>query len=506
MYYLVKDWRFILSTNTLKASKLQTAANTGVTKLHLLILAITAIITITIMSASSPIYPFNTWDDANAYFTIGKSIWKDLVPYKDLFDHKGPFLYLIYALATLISSNSFIGIYFIEIISCFVFLFFSYKILRLFLPKAIHLIPFMSLMLFSSTAFERGGGTEEFSLPFFAFALYVLIKGLKEEKLPSPKECLAIGITSGLVFWMKFNLVTFYIGWIIAPVVLSIKKKQLAELFKRICFIIAGVLISTIPFLIYHLITNSVSDLFSIYLYLNIFGYSEPGDGVFVIRLVKALANGFYKMFKYSISSSILLVLGIVFGFLKENKYVVLSQLSMFVCLFLGVYANGRDYEYYPFIFSVFAVFGLVAVIYFVENKLKKDFSKLIKIFLVILALILTFPAPNMYLLAHKKSDLPHYKVKEVIDNSGIENPTLLNYGMLDAGFYTTTGIVPNTKYYYCPNVSYYEIRAEQDKLIRDEKVDFIISIDEIAADSNYELIETYQFFSRTFLLYQHKK
>ena len=64
---------------------------------------------LTVCSKNSPIYEFNDWVDGNAFFTMGKGIANGL-PYKDLFEQKGPLLYLIYALGYLISNDSFLAL------------------------------------------------------------------------------------------------------------------------------------------------------------------------------------------------------------------------------------------------------------------------------------------------------------------------------------------------------------------------------------------------------------
>ena len=56
-------------------------------------------------SKNSFLYTFNDWCDANAFFTVGKSIIHGLVPYKDLFEQKGPLLYFIYSFGYLISQK-----------------------------------------------------------------------------------------------------------------------------------------------------------------------------------------------------------------------------------------------------------------------------------------------------------------------------------------------------------------------------------------------------------------
>ncbi|MDH6355503.1 hypothetical protein M2132_001848 [Dysgonomonas sp. PH5-45] len=54
-------------------------------------------------SRMSPLYDFNAWSDINVYFTIGKGWMNGLLPYRDLFDHKGPLIFLIYGIGYLIA-------------------------------------------------------------------------------------------------------------------------------------------------------------------------------------------------------------------------------------------------------------------------------------------------------------------------------------------------------------------------------------------------------------------
>ena len=58
---------------------------------------------------SSPAYPMNDWVDANAFFTMGKGLMNGLVPYRDLFEQKGPILYFVYGIGYLLSHKSFLG-------------------------------------------------------------------------------------------------------------------------------------------------------------------------------------------------------------------------------------------------------------------------------------------------------------------------------------------------------------------------------------------------------------
>ena len=70
-----------------------------------------------ICSKSSFLYPLNDWVDSNCFFTVGKAIANGEVLYKDIYEQKGPLVYFIHALAYLLSSDSFTGVYIIEVVS-----------------------------------------------------------------------------------------------------------------------------------------------------------------------------------------------------------------------------------------------------------------------------------------------------------------------------------------------------------------------------------------------------
>ena len=64
---------------------------------------------------------------------------------------------------------------------------------------------------------------------------------------------------------------------------------------------------------------------------------------------------------------------------------------------------------------------------------------------------------------------MPQYKFAEIISKT--DNATLLNYGFLDGGFYTATGIVPNCKFFCNLNIKLDEIMETQNEFIKNGKV-----------------------------------
>jgi len=90
-------------------------------------------------------------------------------------------------------------------------------------------------------------------------------------------------------------------------------------------------------------------------------------------------------------------------------------------------------------------IFPLIYIVSLLKDKVK--IHKLVYIPYIIMILISSyFISPNTYMLKIKKDDLVQYKFRKIIMKE--KNPTILNYGYVDMGFYTVTGIVPNTRYF----------------------------------------------------------
>ena len=131
---------------------------------EIIILIAAATVTLTVVSTCSPLYPFNPWNDINCFFTVGRGITHGMVPYRDLYEQKGPLLYFIYALAALISEKSFTGAWIIECIMASVFAIFSWKTVKLFTepPKyAVMLMPVLIGITYTLRMFNYGGNAEE---------------------------------------------------------------------------------------------------------------------------------------------------------------------------------------------------------------------------------------------------------------------------------------------------------------------------------------------------------
>ncbi|MCD8248806.1 MAG: glycosyltransferase family 39 protein [Lachnospiraceae bacterium] len=353
--------RYLPNPGSLTSAAEFSDGDSSIKATHILFVFLTAFVTISICSKSSPLYPLNDWVDPNIYFTIGKSILHGKLPYRDLFDHKGPLMYLIHTLGALVSETSFLGVYFIEVAACAAFLWISLQIMRLYQKSvSILLIPVLAAVVYSSAAFSYGDSAEELCLPFLAYAIYIGLKAVRAGEMPSYRECLLIGITSSCILWTKYSLLGLYIGWICVPAFLLLKSRKIQKLFYMLLTIAGGVLITTLPILAWFAVNHALSDLWTVYFYDNLFLYSNTESGVFPFSLLYNLWQGVRFTYDYLMIPTILLVIGLLFLAKKENKYEFFFFLTSAFGMFLLIFVGGRHYKNYPFILSAFAPISLI--------------------------------------------------------------------------------------------------------------------------------------------------
>ena len=484
-----------------------------------------SLLLITICSKNSPIYCFNDWVDGNAFFTMGKGIMNGLVPYKDLFEQKGPILYLIYGIGYLISNSNFLGVYILEIIS---FLFFIYYMIKtislLWNEKNSYLITILTCsILVSSCFFVQGGSAEEFCFPFIMYSFYSFIKYIKNQVYD--KNILFFnGLAAGIISLIKFNLLGFWFIWMALIFFKIILEKKYKEAFISCIVFLLGMLSPIIVVSIYFIINGAFTDFIEAYVTFNFGAYTTE------LSIVERIKN-FIISFKGQFLQSKLIFHLISFGFIGaiftnkifENIYNKLFIILSFFFLGLGIYIGGLPYNYYFLLNEVYILFGILFIFKVIESKYQKHPQITYIVLLLIVLLFSAYKVKNSQNLNDRhlnKDYYAQYTFNEIIKT--VDNPTVLNYDNLDGGFYTVSNIIPNTKYFMRQNISYErypQILDGQNKIIKDKGVDFVIVreyFDNIDyhliipnLNDNYDLLkkqtQLYEGMEFTYFLYQKK-
>ena len=103
-------------------------------------------------------------------------------------------------------------------------------------------------------------------------------------------------------------------------------------------------------------------------------------------------------------------------------------------------------------------------------------------------------------MLKMNKNELVQFQFAPIINQT--KDATLLNYGFVDMGFYTATGITPNIRFFEKVNIYYplFPINVdEQNRYIKEKEIDYVVLRQEVSPSSvkievpylynNYKLI-----------------
>ena len=491
--------------------------------IEILYCCLISIVFISICSTSSPLYPLNMWNDSNCFFTVGKSMFDGVVVYSEIYEQKGILLYFLHGIASIISYDSFLGVWVLEVIFFAVFLNFAAKTILLFIDdnKAVIIVlPILSMILLTDKTFSFGDSAEEFVLPLYMAFIYHSIKYFKgEQERYSFKRAIIDGGLIGCVFWIKFNLIAFFAGYIICILANYLFRKCYKEAIHYLAGISIGAVLATIPWIIYFLVTDSIYDWIYYYFYANTALYTVKTTTIDLLFFIK---NIYLYLLETSGQIIVLGVVGIIFVMLSNKKIKnVFGRWGIVVTYFLtviGVWIGGINHAYYGFALAVFVTFGLIACYNGVKSVNSEFISKKTKkhetVFLVILYLGIaaaTYWGANAHnMMWVDKNEIAQYQFAEIINKT--EDATLLNYGSLDGGFYTAAGIVPNCKYFCMTNnTELTEMKKVQDEFVKEAKVDYVVTcnddpIPKFLAD-NYKLViektETYGTASSIYRLYE---
>lgn len=494
-YFIVQSICFvrdIFAISKVNFKGVNTQSN--LTRMETILIVITSIFAMVWFTTSSPVYKINYWGDAQMYFTFGKSINNGMVLYKDIFDHKGPYIYFIHSIAAFISPTSFIGVFFLEIIAAIVFTVFVWKTVKLFYtPKhSLILIPLQVFVSYNTYSFWYGDSAEEMCIPLLAIVVYIAVKSELNSRLPSFKETMVIGAISGYLFLFKFNFCALIIGYLFYVVVISIIRKTGRELGLDVLAYLCGVLISVIPVVIYLSVNNAWADFFEVYFYENMVLYPTLIDAKVHIVYV-TLSNIHYAMFNNpKIAALLSLSLFTMAALKKELKGLFLSMFVMesIIVFFVRLYIF-----YYSFILLSIAIIGWLLVCVIVDytcdavKHLGKLYSVVPHIILVLIAVTAFMSCDNLYYLSQEESDIPQLEFAKVINET--ENPKILTYDIMDDGFYTYADVIPNCKYPVYTNMSRIipEHRKVKEEMIANCEFDYIIAYEGDYDWDNYEVV-----------------
>ncbi len=432
---------------------------------------------LTVCSKNSFLYPMNDWVDVNCFFTVGRGITHGLVPYRDLYDQKGPLLYFVYALAALIAEHSFVGVFIIEVLLFALFLYISGRTAALLSekPYAFWLTAAgLALGIPLSPAFSHGGSAEEFFLPVFAAALYIVLKAMRERRPLKTTESVLLGVLAAAALWTKYTFCGLFAGLAVAVLIWYLADRMGKALLPAILWALAGAAAASAAVLIWYVLNGAIGALWQVYFVDNLTMYSQNIRGGNYADPLPNLLNNL----SWSIPAALGLA-GLLITAKKAWRELLAVALSA-VALFIFTYASGRKYPYYAMVMACFAPFGFGMLFRLIpaacgETKAFRRGAVLLAALVLALSPVASLRwSNNVYLMSVSREEMPPYRFAGTIRQA--DDRTLLNYGFLDGGYYLAAESLPVTRFFCTLNNDLPEMKEEQRAAIEEGRVAFVVT------------------------------
>lgn len=344
--------------------------------------------------------------DAGIFAYIGYAVTQGKSMYVEVWDNKGPLLYLIEALGVLINYRY--GISLLEFVTLFSSMAFLYKTAKLFVSKEISVACAIASMMPLVVTLEGGNHAEEYAIPFTVIAFYLIAKFFKNNFSLKAYEMIIVGICISAVFQLRLNLLAFLGCAVLGVIIVLVKNKEFKKLGTVFGFAFAGFLILLIPVCIYLASTGALKECIDT-AYLDILGSFSH---VTMIYKLNSLNNMLLDMAR---TESLFLIIGFVFYYVLrslikksgKDSFDTLCLISVFglMTTFWANSVSGAKHSHYFMAFVPVLIIPAVALAKVVvraieQNSDGKNIGEDFKAGAVII-LVLLVSAPSLFSLIY---------------------------------------------------------------------------------------------------------
>lgn len=386
-------------------------------------------------------------EDGAMYLVMGRSIANGGIMYKDLFDHKGPIIFLLNAIPQIFIEGT-LGVWILEVLFLIATVFIIYKTGLLLLENNSALAPcivYIFLMVFLSNG---GNYSEEYGNLFVWISIYIFVKWIKNDKsIINPFESVLLGISLAFVFFMKPNVIAVIWAVILSIIIYTIKglkKKALIPILKYLGFGLGGILIITIPLIIFHCTQGTLYDMFYATILHN-FSYVKAG-------WVSGSADGFHiSLFYITILIINLVIIYSIYKLYKNKQFEYGTLLVVSAILtIVSVLAGKKEFYYYLMSELPVLVIALVYIYKYIHKTVKNYYDRheyrLALEILVVFIIWSGFKIPGIIDL-RQRTDVYRDKCISLSENITYDRDKVFGFDV-EAPWFYITDIEPSFKYF----------------------------------------------------------
>lgn len=452
-----------------------------------IVLAVIAVI----ICLMSPLHPFAKSlprIDSSVFMYIGNQMLKGQVPYRDMFDHKGPLLYIINSLGMAWGNG--LGIWVIEIISLYISSLFCYKTGKKLTSPKLALIATLIVMISLINFFEGGNLTEEYALPFIFISLYCFTDCFMNNFRSSKYKVFIGGLCFGAVLMIRPNMISVWLAFCPVILIYLLSVKRYKMLNRYIIFFSLGMATIVFPLILYLLSNNALKDFVYQYIIFN-FKYADSSSFINTLDVLKYFISTntmILSTFLYFI-----LVLREKKNFSQEQKLFHLSIVIFFIVTYITVIMSGRKYAHYGMVILPTSIVPITIILDSIYNKvqiqsIQKDICK----FVVFTSLLFSLGCIEIWFdttVNTFKENKEAKKISELIKQYTEEDDSISVFGN-DVKIYLMTDRKSSSKYIYQTPPAYIskEVMEEYITQLEQEKPKVIVVKKDILQKNTREL------------------
>ena len=413
-----------------------------------------SLVLLLLCSQCSPLYPLNIWDDANCLLTVGRAMRHGAVLYRDIYEQKGPLLYVLHALAAWMTESSFLGVFILEVLFLAGTLAVLCRTLGGWSLRGLSAAALCMALTVASPVFCQGDSAEEFSLIFLCVPL--MLTRRTDGRLGA-REAFVCGACAGCVAMIKYSMLGLFAGLCLGQLALLLGEGRGRELPAQIGAFAAGALVVLAPVTAVLLSRGALGAAVEAYIVNNIFHYALRSDLSRMTELLRG--NALYLL-------ALLAGLVLCVRRLREHRRETVLCLAMAAGQLLMIAAS-RIWAYSLLAMAPF----LVLVPWGLQEGARRLPGAVYALALPAALALAGGLTPNAYLRGIPLDNTAQGRLATYM----YENATLLQYSHLDDGLYLTSGALPVTRFFVRLNVDFDEMNRELDRYLVEAVPDFVL-------------------------------
>lgn len=398
----------------------------------------------------SALLPYNNIPmhiDSQVYIYAAQQVLEGKMLYVDIFDHKGPMMYVLECIGLLFCKNNFIPLWLWQnlFLSTCAMPIVWYSILNY--GKWVTAIALLFSFAFMRSYYTIGDNIPEVFAIGFLFLLCYFLQKIKGEEL-TKKNYFFIGVVSACLFLIKANFILFAFPVYVFCLYKIIQQRK----FYYLTIIVLSFIAALIPFVIYFLYHGALPKVFYAFITYN-FSYIHSQK----LTITQSIAEVIFhkKIIFVVVPLTFALIVELLHSKNVKNTLLLLVSILFILCMVVGVSGRGAQSFHYMLPLSVYVFY-----MSFTFSIIKKV---VLRSGLFMLALLLYIPVAKDVFA--KKHDKIYDETLIYLTQNKEQNQTMCIIGNHSEWYYKT-GMQSNTPFFFTyPIISNCNEKLSQDFL-----------------------------------------